>query len=457
VRHGRLALLAAVSGALVGAACWVFLECLDRATRTRLDHDVLVWFLPVAGLLVGLVYHAFGGRSHEGTGLLLQEIHEPTAWVPRRLAPLVAGSAVVSHLVGASVGREGTALQLSGSLTDLVSRTCRVGREDRRVLLIAALGGGFGAVFGAPWAGLVFGLEVQWVRRIRLRGPIGLLRTRATPPLAGPGDALGGLTPFGRFRTTPNGRLLAAVVPTAIAAQVASAVVAALGHAEGGGPRFDAAFEPALLVGGLAIGVAAGLAALAFVELAEGIRHRVDRVVTWPPLRPFAGGVVVLGLAGVAGHGYLGLSLPMIDAALAGLSTAPSVPAWKLLITAVCLGCGFVGGEVTPLFVVGATLGGAVGDGLGLGPALGAAIGFSAAFAGAANAPVACTVLAVEVFGPGISLPAAIACTASFVVSGRWGLYHRRPDDEPSLAGRARRLAPTLDRRRTGALHRRER
>jgi H+/Cl- antiporter ClcA len=441
-RHARLALLAALSGTLVGVACWAFLESLDWATRTRLAHDRLVWLLPVAGLLVGLVYHRFGGRSSEGTGLLLKEIHEPTAWVPRRLAPLVGAAAVVSHLFGASVGREGTALQMAGSLTDLVNRTFRVTREDRRVLLVAALGGGFGAVFGAPWAGLIFGLEVQWVRRLRLRGVVRWTRERVrrgdlqqfdavdrddeeSRPV--PGDDLATPTIAGRARATPNARLLAAVVPTAIAAWVGATVVAALGYHEGAEPPFAAALDLALVARAVAIGAAAGLAALLFVAIAEGTRRRLGRAISWSPLRPFVGGIAVLGLAAIAGHRHLGLSLPIMHEALAGGSTGLSVPAWKLVITALCLGSGFVGGEVTPMFVIGAALGGAVGDLTGIDPAVGAALGFAAMFAGAANTPVACTVLAVELFGADIALPAATACLASFVVSGRWGLYHHRP------------------------------
>lgn len=457
-RHLRLALLAALSGLLVGVACWAFLESLDWATRTRIAHDRLVWLLPVAGLAVGVVYHRFGGRSHEGTGLLLKEIHEPSAWVPRRLAPLVGASAVVSHLFGASVGREGTALQMSGSLTDLVNRTFRVAREDRRVLLVAALGGGFGAVFGAPWAGMVFGLEVQWVRRLQLRGVIRWARDRALrgdrrrldavdrdadQSLPVPGDDLAIPTFTERFRDTPNARLLAAVVPTAIAAWVGALVVAFLGYHEGAEPPFAAALDLALVGRATVIGAAAGVAALAFVALAEGTRHRVEQWIAWSPLRPFVGGVVVLALAAVAGHRYLGLSLPIVHEALAGESTALSVPAWKLIITAICLGTGFVGGEVTPMFVIGAALGGAVGELTGIDPAVGASLGFAAMFAGAANTPVACTVLAVELFGADIALPAAAACLTSFVVSGRWGLYHHRPPDHPTLTRRARSLLDT--------------
>src|SRR4051812_34635593 len=161
----RRAALAAASGVLAGLASWALLEALDWVTDTRLHHPWLLWLLPLAGLAIGGAYHLFGGRAGQGSALLLEEIHEPAAWVPRRMAPMVGIGTVVSHLFGASVGREGTALQMSGSLTDLLARSLRLGHRDRRWLLVAAMGGGFGAIFGVPWAGAVFAVEVQTVRR----------------------------------------------------------------------------------------------------------------------------------------------------------------------------------------------------------------------------------------------------------------------------------------------------
>lgn len=452
-RHARLALLATASGVLVGLACFTFLAGLDWATRTRLDHDRLVWFLPLAGLATGLAYHRFGGRAGGGNALLLKEIHDPSAWVPRRMAPMVAGATVVSHLFGASVGREGTALQMSGSLTDLLNRSFGVDREDRRVLLIAALGGGFGAVFGVPFAGLVFGIEVQWIRRFQLRGGIRWLvdsvrRSRGpdrapedldrdeAAPVAG--DDLAGRSYSGTSRDVPNARLLAAIVPTAIASFVGNVVVRALGHDEESPARFVGAVTGPLVVKAAVIGLAAGITATVFVGLTEGIRHRTNAFVTWPPLRPFLGGLVTLVLAGIAGHDFLGLSLHLTHEAFAGELTSFATPSWKLVLTAVCLGTGFIGGEVTPMFVMGATLGAAAGSALGLDPALGAGIGYAAVFAGAANAPIACTVLAVEVFGWRFGLPAAAACATSFVASGRWGIYHHPPAGTATLSTRAR-------------------
>ena len=163
----RWILLGAVVGVLAGLASAAFLEALDRVTETREAHPWLLFGLPLAGFAVGLAYHYGGGRSSGGNNLIIDEIHDPQAWVPRRMAPLVFAGTVATHLFGGSAGREGTAIQMAGSLTDGFARVARMARLDRRLLLIAAIAGGFGSVFGVPLAGCVFALEVQSLGRIR--------------------------------------------------------------------------------------------------------------------------------------------------------------------------------------------------------------------------------------------------------------------------------------------------
>lgn len=389
----RLTALGAIAGVATGAACWAFLEALDWATETRLTHGRLIWLLPAVGLAIGAAYHHLGGRSGGGNGLLLDEIHRPTEWVPRRMAPFVAVGTIASHLVGASVGREGTALQMSGSLTDLLARTFRLGHDERRVLLVAALGGGFAAVFGVPLAGTVFGLEVQrvaWYHAPSEHGPIR--------------------------------RWIHFGLPTLACAIVANQIVDVLGHHHPARPQLHPALDLPVLGRAALVGIAFGLAAALFIECTDIVR-RLARRASWPPLRPALGGVLVLIGVAFAGRDYLGLSLPLISDALAGDHVAPSVPLLKLAFTVICIGCGFIGGEVTPLFVIGATLGSVAASAVGMDPVLGAELGFVAVFAGAVNTPVACTVMAAEVFGSGIIAPAAIACLVAYACSGQRGIY----------------------------------
>jgi H+/Cl- antiporter ClcA len=379
----RWILLGALAGALAGVASWAFLTVLDHVTQTRLDHEWLVWLLPGAGLVIGTVYHYIGGRSAQGNALLIDEIHEPTDWVPRRMAPLVLIGTWATHLFGGSAGREGTAIQMAGSLTDAASRVLRLGENDRRMMLIAALAGGFGSVFGVPLAGAVFALEVQSIGRVKYE----------------------------------------ALVPALAASIVGDQVVRSLGYHHALQQHLLHAPSFATLAKIALAGIAFGLTGAAFAELAHFIKSEVDRRVGWPPFRPVVGGVAIVGLAVLFGHDYLGLSTPLATRALSGEHLTFAVFALKLLFTAITLGCAFPGGEVTPLFVMGATLGSALAAPLGIDARTLAAIGFVAVFAGAANTPLACTIMGAELFGSTAVVGIAVGCVVAYVFSNHRSIY----------------------------------
>jgi H+/Cl- antiporter ClcA len=390
----KFAALGAVVGVLAGASSAGFLTSLSWATRTREDHSWLLFLLPAAGFVIGIGYHYGGGTASQGNNLIIDEIHDPRDWIPRRMAPLVYVGTLLTHLFGGSAGREGTAIQMSGSLTDGFSRLARVSQPDRRLLLIAAIAGGFGAVFGVPLAGCVFALEVQAVGRMRY-------------------DAL---------------------VPALSASIVGDQVVRAFGVHHTPLPHIAEIDMTAPLLGKVVLaGLAFGLTSVAFSELAHGLKHAFATWVRWPPLRPLLGGLVIIGLTYLVGsRDYLGLSVPLITKSLAGGAGVIAFAfALKLLFTAITLGSGFPGGEVTPLFVIGGTLGATLGRVLGVPIPLMAALGFVAVFAGAANTPIACTIMGIELFGSGPAVLLAVACIVSYVFSSHRGIYETQRIDTP--------------------------
>lgn len=400
----RWAVLGAASGALAGAMSYLFLEAVRLVTEWRVEHGWVVFALPAAGVGIGVVYHRWGDRSGGGNSLILEEIHSPTAWLPRRMAPLVFGGTVASLLFGASVGREGTAIQMSGSMTDWLSRLLRLSPGDRRLLLIAAIAGGFGSVFGVPLAGAVFALEVQAVGRIRY-------------------DAL---------------------VPALVASVVGDRVVSGLGYEHPLLPQMVVDLDATFLLKVAAAGIAFGLVSTCFSGSTHVVKRAAARVVPWPPARLALGGVATVILMLLVGRDYLGLSLPLIDQTLAGIDPGTTAFAWKLVFTVIALGCGFPGGEVTPLFVIGTTLGGALAGPLAIPVAVLGSVGFVAVFAGAANTPLACTIMGVELFGRGAVVPVALGCVIAYVTSSHRGIYasqritvgkgHHAIDDFPTVA-----------------------
>lgn len=381
----RWVFISLLVGALVGTASAAFLVALDWVTAWREAHIWIIAFLPVGGLLVGLLYHYLGRSVEAGSNLLITEIQNPYNRIPWRMAPLVLLATLLTHLVGGSAGREGTAVQMGGALADQLGRWPRLLLSpERRLLLIAGLSAGFASVFGTPLAGAVFGLEVVVIGRLRYE----------------------------------------ALLPAFLAAALADYVTRAWGVGHTAYPLLAVPkWGLVPLLGILGAGVAFGLAAKVFATATRAVSRVFKRLIAWPPLRPVVGGgLVALLVWGLGTTRYIGLGIPTIVAAFH--ETLPAYDfALKIMLTALTLGAGFKGGEVTPLFFVGATLGNALALVLPLPLPLLAGMGFVAVFAGAANTPLACTLLAMELFGAECGLYAGLACVVSYLFSGNRGIY----------------------------------
>lgn len=391
----RATLLAVPVGLVIGSACALFLWSLDLATRTRFAHPALLYFLPLAGIAIDRIYALFGRSAEAGTNLILEEIHEPRAGVPRRMAPLILISTVITHLFGGSAGREGTAVQIGGGVASTFGRWIRLPPAEVRMLLRIGIAAGFGGVFGTPIAGAIFALEVVIARRLHYE----------------------------------------AVVPCVVAAFVSDFGCTMWGihhvaYSIAALPRFDLGMlGQAVIVGG-----AAGLASAHFVWLTHALHTFWRRAIPLDWLRPAAGGVVIIGLTYLVGtRDYLGLGVISPDAH--GVSIVASFHVggatawiwwWKIAFTAVTLSCGYKGGEVTPLFFIGATLGNALSNVVGGPVDWCAGLGFVAVFAGATKTPLACAVMGMELFGATHAAPLVVACYAAFAFAGRGGIYATR-------------------------------
>ncbi|MBC8088419.1 MAG: chloride channel protein [Phycisphaerae bacterium] len=389
----------------VGGAVAFFLWSLDAVTRVRLSHQWLVWLLPAAGGLIGVVYWRWGHSSDAGTRLIIDEIHEPGGGIPSRMAPLVLGATLVTHLFGGSAGREGTAVQMGGSIASALERNvlrrflprlAALTHDDRRQLLQAGMAAGFGAVFGTPLAGAIFALEVLKMRKL---------------------SAL-------------------AIIPCLVAAYVADWSVARWGADHMAYPRVVLKsfgltyFDVWTLAKVAAAAVCFGLVSKLFLECAHAMSALVKRYIPVVWLRPVVGGCAIIALTLAVGtQDYLGLGVIAPHGGVSIVSSFVEPGAhplnwlFKLVFTAVTVGSGFKGGEVTPLFFVGATLGNTLAVLLHGPIPLFAALGFAAVFGAAARTPIACTVMALELFGPDAAGYFALACVVAFLISGSKGLY----------------------------------
>lgn len=376
---GRWGFLLVASCLALGGAAAAFLFGLRWVGATFAAHPWLLWTLPLIGIVTIWAYARVGKRCADGTTTLIAEIKDPQETLPASMAPMILGFTLCSHLGGASVGREGTALQMGGAIADQFSRLFTLSKEERRTLLLCGVSGGFASVFGTPLAAAVFALE--FVRRAELGRFVLCLVTAFGADWAG--RHLFGAT-HADYRLTTE---LAFNLP-------------GLGYA-------------ALL--GLAFGLTGWLFVRA-VDLGKRLLAQYER--PWTPYVAIVGLSLIFATLASQHLALTGLSLGQLDSALRQ-AAATDAFAWKFALTALCLIAGFRGGEVTPLFVMGATLGAALSGFTNLPIAVAPALGLVTVFAAAGAVPLTGLCLALELFGPSLA-PYAAACglTAWLVVRG---------------------------------------
>jgi len=372
-------------GVLCGAASALFLALLQRATDYRVHHEAIVYALPLAGAAIGYLYQRFGSAIRGGNNLVIDTIHDAGPQIPLRMAPMVLGGTVLTHLFGGSAGREGTAVQIGASLADAVSHWLGLSSSMRRQLLAAGVAGGFGSVFGTPIAGAVFGLEFIVLGRIEYE----------------------------------------ALVPALVASVAGDLTTRALGIEHTHYPAPGAlSLSPLVLLKWFAFSVALALITVCFIELVHFLKKQGEKRLPSLAVRCFVGGLCVVLLWKVWGTSdYLGLGVPMIVRSFTDHALPSTAFAAKLLFTAVTLGAGFLGGEVTPLFFVGAAAGNVLARVLGLPLGLGAGVGLAAVFAASANTPLALSIMAVELLGANLFPHVVIVCVITYVLTGSRSIY----------------------------------
>ena len=384
----------------IGLLVAFFLWILDVVTAVRWQHLWLLFLLPFAGVLIWWLYNTFGKKSAAGNNLIIKEIIEPGEGIPASMTPLILFTTVITHLFGGSAGREGTAVQIGGSIAYQFAHLFKLTPAHKQILLLCGVAAGFAAVFGTPVAAAIFALEVLYIGHIKYN----------------------------------------AVIPCLIAGTIAhlTCIFCGIHHTQYSinyktinpvVPYFS--YNILLLLKVIVAGILFGFAALAFARLTHYIKKWSNQIITIKWMVPVFGAIIIVGTSYLLGtFSYLGLGVSNPHAngiSILSAFTAGGVTNfswfWKLLLTAITLGMGFKGGEVTPLFFIGATLGNVLAIISGAPIDLLAGLGFIAVFAAATNTPMACTVMGIELFGPENITYYIVVCFTAYYFSGHSGIY----------------------------------
>lgn len=370
-------------GSLSGSASAWFLIFLKWAGEYRNENIWIITLLPLAGFLVALSYKYMGKDVQKGNNQLIEEVQQPKKIIPFIMAPLVLVGTVITHLFGGSAGREGTAVQMGGSIADQLSRYVKFTEWERKVLIMCGISAGFASVFGTPMAGAIFALEIIFIRKIKYD----------------------------------------AIIPVLMSAFIATYVcdlwpITHTHYQISSVPSFNFQNVGLVILASILFGLASVGFSVGMNLLSSVFKKHIKNML----FRPVVGGVIVASLGYLLGYKYLGLGVPTILESFT-IQQGGEVFIIKLVLTIITLSAGFKGGEVTPLFYIGATLGSALSLVLPLPISLLAGVGFVAVFSGATNAPLACSIMGLELFGIEAGLFIFLACFVAFFVSGNTGIY----------------------------------
>ncbi|MFV8336625.1 voltage-gated chloride channel family protein [Flavobacterium sp. RSP29] len=374
-----------LTGFFSGSASAFFLVALDWVTQYREHNNWMIWLLPIGGLMIGLVYYYWGKSVVKGNNLLLEEYENPQKTIPLKMAPLVLFGTLITHLFGGSAGREGTAVQMGGAIADQFTRIFKLDNTDRKTLIILGISAGFASVFGTPLAGALFALEVLYFSKISYK----------SIPLSFFTAYIAYFTV--EFWQVKHTHYSIPILP-------------------------EMSFTTLFWI--IPASILFGLAAMLFSRSTHFWSHLFSKIISFPPLRPFVGGIILaVAIYGIGTTKYIGLGIPVIVDSFSNPNASYDF-ILKILFTGFTLGAGFKGGEVTPLFFVGATLGSALSIVIPLPIALLAGMGFVAVFSGATHTPIACTVMGMELFGIESGIFISIACIIAYFSSGSVGIYN---------------------------------
>lgn len=375
---GKRIVLVSVLATAVGSLASLFLWGLQEIEQIR--KPIFLVGLPLIGLLFRLLAKPVSTKD------LISSLQGSTSRTNVWSAPFILVSTWVSHLVGASVGREGTAVIMGGAIAETLSEKLTFTKEEKSIWLRAGMSAGFAAIFGTPWAGCFFGLEISRVGKIHW-----------------PAIFACGISAFAAnyisVHVYGTNHVLYPIILT---------------------PLLSGVFWAKLIC----IGTFLGLLGLGYTRLESSIHAAFERLPVQSALKGIIGGVICLIFFQFSfakesiGLGTAFLTRPFAE------NFSNEYFAWiKLVATTLSLGLGFKGGEATPLFLIGSHAASSLSNIIHLPHALLAGIGFVSLYAGLAKTPITGMCLGIELFGYEAWFCYLICTLLVLYISGSRGIF----------------------------------
>ena len=380
-----LGLLGIPIGLVVGGIDAVFGRVLLAITDFRNGHPMqLIPFLAFAGALIAFAYLKFGGKSSKGMNLIFEVGHGEEEVIPLRLIPFIISGTWITHLFGRSAGREGVAVQIGATFSHWIGRKIPL-KNSSHIFLVTGMAAGFAGLFGTPIAAVFFAMEVLTAGALEYQ----------------------------------------ALLPAVTAAFTASAAAQFLGlekftFALTG--KMDLVFSDMwrFLLLGILFGVVGG----AFAWTLKYMKNILASHWKQPVIRIFIMGLILSVLLLLLYKGrYAGLGTNLIHASFYGEEILSYDWILKFLLTVLTLAAGFQGGEVTPLFSIGASLGVVAGPILGVPSEIAAALGYAGVFGSATNTFLAPVLIGTEVFGSAYLPHFFLVCAFAYLFNLNKSIY----------------------------------
>lgn len=347
------------------------------------EHSQLLGLLPGSGLLIVAIYHVLEEEKNRGTNMVIESIYTNSD-ISFGTAPAVFMGTLLTQICGGSAGREGAALQMGGSIGNLIGKFMKLDEKDKKIAVMCGMSGAFAALFGTPMAAAVFSMEVI---------SVGIMYYAALVPCI-----------FSSF-------IGAAIARKGLLMPEAFSI--------GPIPQFD--LKMAFIV--IFLGILCALVSELFCIVLHGSAYLYQKYFPTPYKKILVGGTLVILLSILSGGiDYNGSGLNLIEQCFKG-EVRYEAFIWKILLTAVTLEAGFKGGEIVPTFCIGATFGCAYGLLIGQPYGVMAACGMLALFVGVTNCPVSTLLIGFELFGYSAMPYFVIIIAVSFTLSGYYSLY----------------------------------